>query len=93
MRFVLETAEETDLAIAKRLAAIRRRRGISQQRLAELSNVSLGSIKRFESCGCISLKSLTQLATALDCADGLRRLFADVGYNSIEEVIREGKKA
>ncbi len=89
MGFIWETPEEMDLALARRLRGIRKRRGLTQQQLSEKSNVSLGSIKRFESTGQISLISLTRLAVALDCADAIRQLFADVTYNSIEEVIRE----
>ena len=89
MGFTWETPEEMDLAVARRLRGIRKRRGLTQQQLSEKSNVSLGSIKRFESSGQISLISLTRLAVALDCADAVRRLFDDVTYNSIEEVIRE----
>ena len=89
MGFTWETPEEMDLALAQRLREIRKRRGLTQQQLSEKSNVSFGSIKRFESTGLISLISLTRLAVALDCADAIRQLFADVTYNSIEEVIRE----
>ena len=89
MGFTWETPEEMDLALAKRLRGIRKRRGLTQQQLSEKSNVSLGSIKRFESTGQISLISLTRIAVALNCADAVRQLFVDVTYNSIEEVIRE----
>lgn len=89
MNFVWETPEETDLAIAQRLAQIRKRRGLSQLQLSEKSNVSYGSIKRFECHWQISLISPTKLCVALDCADELRRLFSNVEYASIEEVLRE----
>ena len=89
MGFTWETPEEMNLAVAQRLRGIRKRRGLTQQQLSEKSNVSLGSIKRFESTGQISLISLTRLAVALDCTEAIRQLFADVTYNSIEEVIRE----
>ena len=87
--YVWETAQELDQALAQRLRAVRKRRRISQEHLSDLSGVSYGSIKRFESTGQISLLSLTKLATALDCADELRRLFTDVPYRTIEEVIHE----
>lgn len=89
---VWETAEELDQKLAGRVRLIRRRRGISQQKLAEISGVSYGSIKRFETTGQISLLSLTRLALALDMADELRNLFTQVPYRNIEEVIREGKR-
>ena len=89
MAFVWETPEEINLALAKRLAGIRKRHGLSQEQLSEKSNVSFGSIKRFETSGQISLISLTKIAVALDCVDELKSLFTEVKYNSIEEVIRE----
>lgn len=89
--FVWETSEELDKKIADRLKFIRKRRSISQQRLAQMSNVSYGSIKRFEETGQISLISLTKLAIALDVADDLRGLFTEVPYLNIQEVINENK--
>ena len=89
MSFVWETPEEINLALAQRLSRIRKRRNFSQQALAEKSNVSYGSIKRFETRGQISLISLTKLCVALDCVDELRNLFTNVEYSSIEEVLRE----
>ena len=89
MRFVWETPEEINMALAQRMSRIRKRRSLSQQALAEKSNVSFGSIKRFETSGQISLISLTKLCVALDCVDEIRNLFSNVEYTSIEEVIRE----
>ena len=89
MSFIWETPEEINLALAQRLSRIRKRRKLSQQELSEKSNVSYGSIKRFETSGQISLISLTKLCVALDCVDELRNLFTNVEYSSIEEVLRE----
>ena len=89
MGFVWETPEEIDLALARRLTSVRKRRNLSQQQLSEKSNVSYGSIKRFETSGQISLISLTKLAVALDCVDEIKNLFTNVTYISFEEVIRE----
>ena len=89
MAFIWETPEEIDLALARRLAGVRKRRGLSQEQLSEKSNVSFGGIKRFETSGQISLISLTRIAVALDCVDELKSLFTEVKYNSIEEVLRE----
>lgn len=89
MGFVWETPEEMNLALAKRVREIRKRKGFSQLQLSERSNVSFGSIKRFETTGQISLMSLTKLAVALNCENEIRNLFTDVSYGSIEEVLRE----
>ena len=89
MGFIWETPEEIDKALAERLKKIRKRRGMTQQQLSVRSNVSFGSIKRFETSGQISLLSLTKLAVALNCEEELRSLFSNVPYRSIEEVLRE----
>ena len=87
--FIWETPEELDLKLAKRVRNIRKRRSISQEKLASISGVSYGSIKRFEATGQISLISLTKIAMALDMADELRNLFTLVPYKDIREVINE----
>lgn len=88
---VWETAEELNQKLADRVRNIRRRRSISQQKLADISGVSYGSIKRFEQTGQISLLSLTRIAMALDIAGELRNLFTAVLYQDIQEVINENK--
>ena len=88
---VWETAEELDQKLAQRVRNIRKRRSISQEKLAKMSGVSFGSVKRFETTGQISLLSLTKIAMALDMADELRNLFTQVPYKNIQEVINETK--
>ena len=88
-QFIWETAEELDQNLALRVRNIRKRRSISQEKLASISGVSYGSIKRFEATGQISLISLTKIAMALDMADELRNLFTQVPYKDIREVINE----
>ena len=89
MGFVWETPEEINLALAQRMSRIRKRSRLSQKQLSEKSNVSYGSLKRFETTGQISLLSLTRLCVALDCVDEIRNLFTQVEYASIEEVLHE----
>ena len=91
MEYVWETAEGINRDLAKRLRNIRRRRAISQEKLSRMSGVSLGSLKRFEASGQVSLLSLTKLAMALGLADEVRELFSQVPYKDIEEVIRENR--
>ena len=90
-KFIWETAEELDQKLAQRVQNIRKRRSISQEKLASMSGVSYGSIKRFETSGQISLISLTKIAMALDIEDDIRNLFTTVPYRDIQEVINETK--
>ena len=87
--YICETAEEIDLKLAQRVRNIRKRRKISQEKLASMSGVSYGSIKRFEHTGNISLISLTKIAMTLNIADELRNIFTNVPYKDIQEVINE----
>ena len=84
-----KTWMEIDTDIAKRMAQLRKRRQISQKELAVRSGVSLGSLKRFEQSGEISLQSLTKLAIALEVEGELEDLFSEVPFASIEEVLNE----
>ena len=88
-QLICETAEELDQKLAGRVRNIRKRRSISQEKLAQMSGVSYGSIKRFEASGQISLISLTKIAMALEIADELRTIFTQVPYKDIQEVINE----
>lgn len=88
-QYIWETAEEIDQKLAYRIRNIRKRRSISQEKLAAMCGVSYGSIKRFETTGKISLLSLTKIAMALDCADEIKNMFMDVSYKNIQEVINE----
>ena len=87
--FNKKTPKEINMLIAERIRKIRRRRKISQKRLSEKSGVSLGSVKRFENSGEISVISLTKIAVALELDGELERLFEDAPYLSIEEIINE----
>lgn len=84
--FLTKTPREIDQLIASRIRSIRKRRKISQKRLSEKSGVSLGSVKRFEQIGEISLISLTKIAIALEIEGELEDLFEEVPFLSIEEV-------
>ena len=88
-QFIWETPEELDQKLAQRVRKIRKRRSITQEKLASISGVSYGSIKRFETTGQISLLSLTKIAIALDLADELRNIFTQVPYKDSQEVINE----
>ena len=90
-KLLWETPDETILKLAMRLKNIRKRRNISQELLSKMSDVSFGSIKRFETTGQISLISLVKIAVALDVIEEIRSLFTQVEYLNIDEVINENK--
>jgi len=56
---------EIALLLAQKTRVLRKDKGYSQKELAERCGVSLGSIKRFEQSGQISLESLLKIAHLL----------------------------
>jgi len=87
-----KTWTEINNNIAQKIVRLRKRKKITQKQLAAISGVSLGSLKRFEQSGEISLQSLTKIAIALDVENELEDLFNNVPFASIEEVINEQTK-
>ena len=87
-----KTWTEINNDIAQKIVRLRKRKKITQKQLAVRSGVSLGSLKRFEQSGEISLQSLTKIAIALDVENELEDLFNNVPFASIEEVINEQTK-
>jgi len=77
--------------LSQRIRTRRREGKISQAELAGRSGVSLGSIKRFESSGEISLASLLKIAVVLGYENDFDRLFERKNYQSIDEIIRMKK--
>jgi transcriptional regulator with XRE-family HTH domain len=63
------------LELANRLKQIRKQKGYTQQELSLRSNVSLGSLKRFEQNGEISLHHLLSLSQILGVLDDFNFLF------------------
>ena len=81
------TPSEVSLELAKRLKEIRRQLKLSQADLADRSGVSLGSLKRFENSGRISLESLLKLAHLLGKLKEFENLLqVDSDLNDIEKL-------
>lgn len=75
MPFDLKTPMEFRQEIAARAKERRLALNISQMELAERSGVSLGSIKRFENSGLVSLSSLLEIALVLSSLGDFNGLF------------------
>ncbi len=86
---LLKTPYEISMEIAQKAKAKRKAFKLTQAVLAERSGVSLGSIKRFERTGEISLASLLKIAMVLDSLGDFSQLFKKPEYTSIGEIINE----
>jgi transcriptional regulator with XRE-family HTH domain len=73
---ILKTPQEIRRDVAARAQARRLALNMSQKELAARSRVSLGSVKRFETTGEISLTSLVSIALALDALEAFAGLFS-----------------
>ena len=62
-------------SLADKLRVLRKAEGYSQEEMAKRSGVSLGSLKRFENTGQISLESLLKLAHLLDRLEDFKSVF------------------
>ena len=77
------------LDLASRAKSLRKTQGFSQAELAERSGVSLGSLKRFEHSGQISLDSLLKLAFTLKALDEFELLFpAKENPSSLDDLLK-----
>jgi len=90
---MLSFLPKTPIEIMQELKAkFRERRkslGYTQNELATRSGVSLGSLKRFERSGQISLESLLKLALVLECLEDFSSLCEkkEERFESIEELL------
>ncbi len=60
---------------------------LTQAGLATRAGVSLGSLKRFERTGAVSLESLLRIALALGANDGFDQLFAPREKRTLDEIL------
>ena len=73
--------------IALRHKVLRKQAGFSQSELAQRSGVSLGSLKRFELTGQISLESLLKLTDVLNRLNDFEALLQPLGnLDAIEKL-------
>lgn len=84
--FSLHTPEQVGKDLAARVKALRLAKGWKQATLAERSGVSLGSLRRFESSGQVSLQHLLQLAFALNRLDDFDALLQPPRASSLAEL-------
>jgi transcriptional regulator with XRE-family HTH domain len=76
--------------IALRHKALRKQAGFSQSELAKRSGVSLGSLKRFELTGQISLESLLKLADVLNRLNDFEAIFQPIdNLDAIEKLFSD----
>ena len=89
LSFLPKTPSEMQDEVKTKFRAKRKALKLTQTQLSVRSNVSLGSLKRFESSGQISLESLLKLAFVLECLGDFEGVCCEVEerFESIEDLI------
>lgn len=84
------TYYEKQKEIADRFKRIRRLKKVSQRRLSTLSGVTYASIRRFETTGDISFRSLVKLCLTMRLYEDLDNLFeVEKHYKKIADLIHD----
>ena len=74
--------------LAQRTRILRKEHKMSQSELAQRANVSLGSYKRFESSGHISLDSLLKIAFILGKLNDFKTVFQSNKNKDLEKLFK-----
>ena len=80
------TEEKVIENLVNRVRARRKELKISQKDLAFKSGVSYGSIRRFETTGEISLKSLIRIAKVLNSLEDFNELFVHTQITNLKDI-------
>lgn len=78
--------------IAERVKERRLEKNLTQEALSKMSGVSYASLRKFESTGEISLKSLLKIAVAMDVATEFEKLFSEPAYTTMDELLQTKKR-
>jgi len=81
----VDTEAAVVLGLVARARLRRKELGLTQQGLANKSDVSYASIRKFEKTGEISLTSLMKIAAALDCLSDFNALLASKKITNLKE--------
>ncbi len=84
---LIKTEPEIKKTIASNFKKRRKEHKKSQKQMEKESGVSLGSLKRFEQSGEISLSSLIKLSQSIDEENNLLNLFTSPYYENIEDML------
>lgn len=74
-------------SLAERARALRIRRGLHQDQLAERAGLGVATIVRFEKSGRASIENVLRIAVALDAEQGFARLFEQPAFATLDEAI------
>ncbi len=92
MTFVMSPPEDMAGELAARLKSRRLAKNLTLEGLAKRSGVPLGTLKKFERSGQISLVSFIRLVVALKDEAALEKLLLEQTFETLDEVLGGGRK-
>ena len=90
--FSMLSSREILKELSSRLRSRRLARNLTQKGLARRSGVALGTLKKFESTGRVSLASFVRLAIALKDEAALEGILLEEEFRTLEDVLRAERK-
>lgn len=87
---LLITSKKAQKIVAENIRALRLEKGLTQKGLSERSGVSLGSLRKFEQKGAISMESFFKLAMILGCLEKIIHATQPNNneFSSIDDVLK-----
>jgi len=90
--FTITPSEDIATELALRLRKRRLAKNLTLEGLARRSGVALGTLKKFERTGQIALVSFIRLVIALKDEAALENLLLEQEFETLDEVLKTGKK-
>jgi transcriptional regulator with XRE-family HTH domain len=94
--FALDTSQQIEKALCKRIETIRLSRNLTQRKLAEESGISLSTVRRLEKGVGVSLDTFIRVMKALGIQHNLEALLPDPTIRPVERIgatAKERKRA
>jgi len=86
-----KSPKEICILIAEKVKFRRLELNLTQEGLSSRADINLSTFRKFERTGEISLKSLVKIAFVLNSEDELLKLFSQIQYSSIDDVLQGNK--
>lgn len=85
-KYYMESADDVAIKLANDFRNRRIEKNLTREQVADLSQVAVSNIVRFEQKGLISLKNLIAIAMALNYTAEIKSLFQNPKYSTMEEL-------
>lgn len=84
--YTLESEDDIALKLAEDFRHRRIEKNLTREEMAQMADIAVSNLVRFEQKGLISLKNLIALAMALGYSSEIKNLFATPKYTTMEEL-------